>query len=138
MNLHRMIVRSIFEEISQIFRFIHPSDDNLETFSIGLYSLLLQAGSEFDKLLNLRLSQLDPTGSIGNADKRKDAFNRLQIENSFVEFIDWTSERRFDPFLDWGQGNELQWFTRYGNSKHDPKNLIQHATLNNVLLAASS
>lgn len=125
------------EELMQVARYIEFSEDNFNTYSIELASLILGAGSEIDVVAKQICKKLKPSskakniGQYGNqisAEMPTVGTFKLTLPKYGLElqpWVNWTAKPRKNPY----------WWTSYNKVKHERHNHFNQANLTNALNA---
>ena len=125
------------EELMQVARFIEFSEDNFNTYSVQLASLLLGAGSEIDVVAKQICRKLKPSSKAKNIGQYGNQISaeiptvgsfKLLVPKYGLEiqpWINWSVKPRKNPY----------WWTSYNKVKHERHNHFNQANLTNVLNA---
>ena len=137
-SVQRLLVLSIVDELRRTFRYLHPCDQNSNSYSIALYSTILQAASASERLIKLRCSELGIVYKVKLPEDRRVIADGLKLSGSSVMFHDWSGGRVFSPFLTWGSQGSTPWWDKYNAVKHDSANALQSSTLENAMYSVSA
>ena len=125
----------IQKDLQNLFEYVEPSDDNLNSYSFRIHDLLLRSCIEIEANCKAILKEniYNPTDKQGNPlpEKLWNIHNYRIINNTHhlssykVSIPIWDgTQSTFEPFANWA-GNatnaELSWYQAYNSSKHDRK-----------------
>lgn len=135
------------EELKTIFNYIEPCDENLETYSMQLYALLLRACTEVElncKLIlqanhqppNRRHYTMYDYKKIEQSSKLSKYIVKLRWRKSQGDTIDYTPSE-FHPFEEFGMNDahSPSWYQAYNAVKHNREQKFENANLCNCLNA---
>lgn len=131
------------EELKTIFNYIEPCDENLETYSMQLYALLLRACTEVELNCKLILKGNDQSHSNMTDYKILEQSSKL---SKYIVKLPWRrsigntpaySSLELKPFAEFGASNPHKpfWYTAYNDVKHDREEKFDQANLCNCLNA---
>lgn len=134
------------DDLKELFKFIEPSDANLETYSFRTLELLVRACIEVEANCKAILEANTYAGHRDNLninDFKIIEFSHF-LSQYTVKLPYWSgSESIRQPFAAWapttgkdGQ-KSLDWYRRYNKSKHDRANALSQATLGAVVDAVA-
>ena len=138
----------IQSDLIKLFEFIEPSDTNSATYSFRIHELLMRTCIEVEANFKAILQENIYTPIKRNGDPRPEKdwnINDFKIVNKShhlddysVEFPFWKGKKGIKrPFLDWKNGEPLNWYQAYNKAKHDRLMNFQEANFENLLLAFS-
>lgn len=125
------------EELMKVARYIEFSENNFNTYSIELASLLLGAGSEIDVVAKQICKKLKPSSKAKNIGQYGNQISaeiptvgtfKLLLPKYGLElqpWVNWSAKPRKNPY----------WWTSYNKVKHERHNHFNQANLTNVLNA---
>ena len=127
------------KDLSNLFEYNEPSDDNLNTYSHRTYELFLRICTEYEANSKAIL-----TANGYNVLRRLNITDYAKINNSSklseysVIFFNWRNNpKEFYPFRDFTNGNSLSWYSDYNQVKHDRHINFNLASFSNVMLSVS-
>lgn len=141
----------IQKDLQNLFEYVEPSDDNLNSYSFRIHDLLLRSCIEIEANCKAILKEniYNPTDKQGNPlpEKLWNIHNYRIINNTHhlssykVSIPIWDgTQSTFEPFANWA-GNatnaELSWYQAYNSSKHDRKSEFKKANFSNLLNAVA-
>jgi hypothetical protein len=133
-------------KVRNLFEYISPSTDNIETYSEQIGILLTIACFEIESNMTAILRE---NGYI-KYDKNHKLTDNLTMEDYkkiekshrlsdyIVRFPEWVGSSEFQPFSNWKNGQSLLWYTAYNKYKHDRVNNAKYATFLNLMEAYSA
>lgn len=141
---------NIEKELRNIFNYIEPDEDNKQTFSFELYSLLLRACTEVE--LNckqiLEANGATPIGKFFTMSDYKKLEKSSMLSKYKVVYQNWrqrnsdTKEleyirKEFYPFknFDISISKSPNWYTDYNSVKHNREGNLEKANLENCMNA---
>lgn len=132
--------RSFFliqEDIKRLFRYIEPADQNLQTYSLEIYQLLLRTATEIEANFKaiLRENKYKKNRNLNIFDYKK--INKSHHLDAYsAEFPIWTGVKKiYSPFESWKTQDTLDWYTAYNKCKHDRIRNLKLANFENLLKA---
>ena len=132
--------RSFFmiqEDIKKLFRYIEPADQNLQTYSLEIYQLLLRTATEIEANFKaiLRENEYNKSQNLNIHDYKKINHSH-HLDAYSAEFPIWTGEKRiYSPFKPWRTKDSLNWYMAYNQCKHDRIKNLHFANFENLLNA---
>lgn len=122
------------DDIINTSQYVHFHKDNLDTFSLKLYTQLFLSANIFERCItHIRNTK---RGNFGTWKKDSRITNKYKRTITIIQ-MDYS----FQPLLNFGEKNikdrKLEWWSAYNHVKHSLTNLNE-ATLKNVLHAAAS
>lgn len=126
----------IQKDLLLLFESIEPADQNLNTFSLRTFELLLRTCTEFEANCKsiFRANTYAGAGNWNITDyvKINKSHYLSQFEVRFPHWMGTKNERT--PFAAWDTGTHvLPWYQAYNKAKHDRATNLEHATLDNLL-----
>jgi hypothetical protein len=138
----------IQKDLQNLFEYIEPSDDNVDTYSFRIHELLMRTCIEIEANFKAILKE-----NIYNPlDKQKKPLpekkwnihnyrivNKTHHLSSYkVSIPIWDGTKSsFEPFSEWVSTTELSWYQAYNSSKHDRKSAFKKANFFNLLNAVA-
>lgn len=131
-----LIIRDLYE----VFNYIEPNDDNLQTYSHRIYELFLRTATEFESNCKGILKANGYAKEENRMNIKEDYFKIAQaarLSEYSVNFERWTSARIFQPFAAWNTTNyaSLPWYQGYNKVKHDRYANFREANMSNLMNA---
>jgi hypothetical protein len=127
-------------DIRSLFEFIHPSDNNLGTYSEHIGILLIRTCFEVETNLTAILRE---NGYAGKPDawNMKD-YNKIdqshRLSGYEVLLPEWTgTQNTVKPFEKWSSACKLDWYNAYNKFKHDRVANLSKATFRHLIDAWS-
>lgn len=135
----------IQEELLQLFEYIEPCDQNLETVSLKIQGLLIRVCIEIEANFTaiLKENQYSEKGNWRLDKDYKLIEYTHQLSAYKVKLPLWKGEHTVvTPFKNWSNKSDtnwhvLEWYQAYNKSKHDRHNHFDKATLRNLLHATA-
>ncbi len=127
-------------DLKELFNYVEPCCENLNTFSLRLYELLLRACTEFETNCKRILEDNGYVFGTNNPDIRDycKVNQATRLSEYEVEIDYWRPNSKvFKPFADWSNGHSLEWYSAYNHVKHDRQNKFDNACLKNVINAVA-
>lgn len=128
------------EDLEKVARYIEFSEDNYKTYSIELAHLLLASSSEVDIVLASLCKKLNPSGQNDHIGDYQTTIQNFKPEliNEKISIPRYGLE--LQPFINWDEGKDLNWWASYNKVKHHRDTHFEKANLKNTLnsLAALS
>ena len=122
------------KDLRALFEFIEPADQNLQTYSLRCYELLLRICTEVETNFKaiLRENTYSKSRNLTVADFYKvNTSHYLSDYDVWVPYWSGTDVRR--PFLAWSSGRaQLSWYVAYNEAKHDRVANLHLATFGQV------
>ena len=131
---------AIEKDLLQVFDFIEPDDQNLNTFSTRLYEIFLRASTEFESNCKLILSD---NGYTSNRDFNMGDYKKInqatRLSEYKIQLTIWANKPRFlEPLLPWSTGGTLDWYQKYNTVKHNRSREFHLANLENTVEAVAA
>ena len=133
--------RLILRDLNELFDYIEPCDDNLQTYSHRIYELFLRAATEFETNCKGVLKANDYSGPREEKDwSIKDYFKvarPTRLNEYKICFLRWATNHEFEPFVEWNPSRRetLSWYDSYNKVKHDRFTNFHKASLENLMNA---
>jgi len=126
------------DELKSSFNYIEPERDNLGCYGAKFVSLLTSVCVEFESLSKELISVFRPNAKVGDISNIKKNLLELfpNLDENEVR-ITRLNVSRF-PFNGWNDGSKLDWWSDYGQIKHNRIKSYHLANLNNVIDAMSA
>jgi hypothetical protein len=133
------------DDLKELFKFVEPSDANLETYSFRTLEILLRASVEVEANCKAILSAntYAKKQNLNMSDYAKLEFSHYLSEYK-VRMPYWSGNMSIrQPFKSWasttGSSGQkpLDWYQRYNSSKHDRAGALSDATLEAVIDAVA-
>lgn len=127
---------SIQSDLLNLFDFIEPADENVNTYSHKTQQLLFRACIEVEANLTAILKENGYVGSSGNMTmKHYSLVNHSHRLSPYrVRIPGWRGLRNIrQPFAAWGSGAPLPWYQAYNKTKHDRHENFHLATFDALI-----
>jgi hypothetical protein len=100
------------EDVLDLFSYVEPSDNNLETYSHRIQQLLMRACVEVEANLTAIFLDNEYAAAQGNLTMQQYRLNLSHRLSSYeVRVPSWQGARGLrKPFLSWGQAGSLSWY----------------------------
>ena len=125
----------IQKDLINLFEYIEPCDQNLETISFRTHELLMRVCIELEANFTaiLRENIFSKTGNLNISDYK--VINKTHRLSSYkVSLPIWKGDRKVrSPFKDWENDASLKWYQAYNKAKHDRHENFDKATFDNLL-----
>lgn len=124
------------QEMFKIFEFVEPSDTNLKCYSLQLHGLILKTCVELEAnfrniLKNNGYNRKRDSWSM-NDTKKLEKTHKLSYYKVHLPRYDGATNIR-QPFKNWKDNENLDWFNAYHGVKHDRVANFPDANLDNLL-----
>lgn len=124
-------------ELDSIFQFVHPSSENLNTYSHNIRNLLILICTEVEAQLKGVLKENIKVKKKIYSTKDYVKLNKILRLNEYeLEFSYYPSINKVAPFKNWDSispTKSLKWYNDYNAVKHDREDEFKRATLINVI-----
>lgn len=128
----------IFEELTNIFKVIEPSSDNMNVYGNALRNIIILSCTEIDAMLrNIMKSngyeKKNDNYSTNDYIKLKEI---LKIDDYVLSLNFFDSLGSFSPFKEWNKQSpttSIQWYDAYNKIKHNRDHNFAHANLRNAI-----
>lgn len=127
-------------DLLELFSYIEPADQNLETYSHRTQQLLMRACVEVEANFTAILkengykSKKKPNNWTMDDYKLVNYSHRLSSYE--VRLPEWAGTRGYrKPYEYWNMNSTLPWYKAYNESKHDRQNNFNQATINHLFEA---
>lgn len=143
---------NIEKELSNVFNYIEPSEDNKFVYSLEIYTLLLRACTEVE--LNCKLiMEANEAESIGKYFTMRDYIKLEQssrLSKYIVTYNNWRTkdnngrvmytQKILRPFENFGlkKPESPQWYCDYNQVKHNRERNLEKANLDNCMNAIAA
>lgn len=138
----------IQKDLQNLFEYIEPSDDNVNTYSFRIHELLMRTCIEIEANFKgiLKENIYNPVDNKGRPlPEKKWNIHHYRIVNKThhlssykVSIPIWDGKQSsFNPFAQWATNPELSWYQAYNSSKHDRKSAFKKANFSNLLNAVA-
>lgn len=139
-NDRRVLCRSykiLEDDLRRIFEFVEPCDDNLGTYSIRIYELVLRAATEFETNCKRILAKnAYPKNNNLNIHDYRKLDSAMKLSDYEVKINIWQENNKIvSPFSAWKSNKILGWYRAYNDVKHDRKQNFSEASLSNMIEA---
>lgn len=125
----------IQKDLINLFEYIEPSVQNLETYSFKTHELLMRTCIEIEANFTaiLRENIFSKNGNLNINDYK--IINKTHHLSSYkFSLHTWKGSLNVRmPFRDWKDGKPLKWYQAYNQSKHDRHENFSKATFGNLL-----
>jgi hypothetical protein len=134
----------IQSDLTRLFEYIEPSDQNLDTYSYRIHELFMRTCIEVEANFKAILKEniFNPKDKNGDPRPEKrwnihdymkvNKTHRLSSYKIHVPIWDGT-QSIYEPYKEWIGSNELLWYQAYNKSKHDRQVEFKHANLKNLM-----
>jgi hypothetical protein len=126
---------SLCEDAEKTTRFVEPTPDNFNTYSIEYARLYLAIGSEVDVVAKLLCEKIKPTAKVKNIDDYRPVILAAFPDLPAVQVVVPRHEISFTPWLGWQTGVNPLWWTKHNAVKHARHKSFKEANLENTLNA---
>lgn len=137
-------IRAFFliqEDILELFKYVEPSNQNLDTVSLKIHSLLTRICIEVEANFTaiLRENGYSNRNSWNLASDYKLIQFSHKLSDYYVKFPTWKGSKKIRrPFENWENTQRenwfsLEWYKAYNKSKHDRHANFELATFDNLL-----
>lgn len=125
------------DDVIRISRYIEPTQDNFESYSLELARILFSAASEVDVVAKRLCKKLDSNSRADNITKYKQ-----DILDHYPQIISSTAEiPRFgltlEPWEKWSTDDSPLWWRAYNRVKHQRHTHFSEASLKHTLNAVA-
>jgi hypothetical protein len=122
-------------EIRNLFEFIHPSDENLGTYSEHIGILLVRACFEVETNLKAVLRE---NGYSSPKNMTMNDYKKVELSHKIsgyeVLLPEWTGTKNtVCPFQNWSSSGSLDWYNAYNKFKHDRVANLAEATFKHLI-----
>jgi hypothetical protein len=126
----------IQKDLQTLFEYIHPADQNLNTYSFRTYEMLLRICTEIEA--NFKAIFRANTYSMPNGSWNIRDYVKIDQSHYLSEYVVkipyWTAGTPVrEPFAEWKNGHTLAWYRAYNTSKHDRAQELRAATFASVI-----
>lgn len=132
-------LKLIVNDLGNIFEYIEPCNDNLNTYSHRTYELFLRTCTEFEANCKsiLKANGYSKTGTLNIQDYYK-IDKSSKLSDYKVKLNIWKPNSKiYMPFSDWKDGYSLKWYQDYNKVKHDREENFKYASLENLVQAVT-
>src|SRR5258708_6338610 len=124
------------EDVLDLFSYVEPSDQNLETYSHRIQQLLMRACVEVEA--NLTAIFLDNEYAAAQGNLTMQQYRLINISHRLssyeVRVPSWQGAHGVrKPFLSWGHAGSLSWHQAYNTSKHNRHENFKLATFDALI-----
>lgn len=137
-RLHWNHFLALQEDFGTCARYVEPSTDNDETFSIEFARLLMAATQEIDVVLKMLCALLDATSNASKINPYEKVIQRHLPELKDATICVPRYGRVLKPWQDWSIDSPPAWWTANNKVKHKRNEHFRRANLGNTLLALSA
>lgn len=125
----------IQKDLLNLFEYIEPCEQNLQTISFRTHELLMRTCIEIEANFTaiLRENIYSKKGNLNIGDY--EIINKSHRLSAYKFSLPvWKGDKKIrSPFKDWENGKPLKWYQAYNKSKHDRHENFDKATLDNLL-----
>ena len=132
----------IQKDLLTLFEYVHPSDKNLQSFSLRIHELLMRTCIEIEANFKAILKS-----NSYNANNRWDIkdYRLVNITHHLDDYViiipSWRGDfKRVKPFIEWKDAQHKggpSWYKAYNKSKHNRHEEFEVANLENLVYAVT-
>ncbi len=131
------------KELKDIFSSVSPHENNLHTFSEDIFSSFHLTCTNFENLSKYLLSRTNLSRKLPKNYVLKDYKEYIVHKNLLnvgTRLFYWEGKKEMKsyPFKEFNNGETLSWFTSYNKVKHNYKEYMEEANLENLITAISA
>ena len=132
-HIHWNYFLALENDLEVVSRYIEFIEENFDTYSIELASLLFSSSSEIDVIMKELCGMLAPGQKAKNIDNYRDIIKRHKPD--FVDEPVYISRYALtlNPWINWRRDLNPRWWKSYNNVKHKRNLYFNEANLKNVL-----
>jgi len=124
------------EDVLDLFSYVEPSDENLNTYSHRIQQLLMRACVEVEA--NLTAIFLDNRYTAARGNLTMQQYKLINISHRLssyeIRVPSWQGEQGVrKPFIKWGENKSLSWYKAYNESKHNRHENFKLATFDALI-----
>jgi hypothetical protein len=134
---HWQYFLAIESDVEITTRYIQPTRDNFNTYSIEFARILLSAGSEIDVVAQVLCRKLDGQSGADNIEKYREQITAKYPLLPTMRVIVPRYGFYLEPWRDWERGKTPLWWRSYNKVKHERDAHFSDANLQNTLLAVA-
>lgn len=129
---------SLENDLMNTVNYVHPSVDNLKTFSSQYSKIILTCAIEFESISKNFVKHISSDNKTGNIGDIKQSLLKEfpNIHKNIVSMQKY--EIKVEPFKEWATNNKLTWWDSYINIKHNRHKNFKEANLDNALHSLSA
>ncbi|MFM2317692.1 MAG: hypothetical protein RLZZ215_313 [Pseudomonadota bacterium] len=132
-KIHWNYFLALERDLEVVSRYIEFSDGNFSVYSIELAHLLFAASSEVDVVAKSFCCLVEPTSDPKNINQYREILLPKIPDFTTIEISVPRYELRSQPWLNWADRKNPDWWRSYNNVKHKRDAHFHEATLKNVL-----
>ncbi len=126
---------NIESDLNRIFKYVEPSQDNLDVYSSELIKIIILSCTEFENIIKI-IGKLDGEG-LGNMSDYKEYILK-HIDKIWLREIQVDGyPLKYNPFDAWPSG-ELNWWNAYTGLKHNRRENFTKGTFANALYSTGA
>ncbi|WP_166145216.1 hypothetical protein [Methylosinus sp. RM1] len=134
-------LHALVEQIQQIFRTVHPVEENYRSFGHEVRNTLILACMEAEAQWKNILIESHYAIDRPNTNDYVKLLNAMKLDEYEVGFPYYPWLEPIAPFKDWSDGcptRSLDWYNAYNLVKHDRERMFREATLKRALDAVTA
>lgn len=136
-------LRILLDKLDELFLFIEPQGNGINTYSYRTRELLILACTEVENSWTkyLQVSGVEPNGRNYNTNDYVKLLEPLYLKEFKINLKIKSSLQDIIPFDGWRNQNptaSLDWYNAYNQTKHDRESHFDKATLQNCIKAISA
>lgn len=132
----------LLKDYQSLLEYVHPCEENKQTFSHRTYELLLRSCTEFESLAKHGAVELNliAAGDYPHIGELSALFDALELRGTEVGILPWEPSTWFvAPLVSWtARPHGLAWYRAYNEVKHNRSRSFSKATLENVSLSLAA
>jgi len=134
---HWLSFLTLYKDLEDSIRYVHPAEDNYKVYSLRFYELLLRAATEFESICKEKIIELNLNKKANYKYGIKDYFllNKhfdYKLAKVRVGFL-FPKVKFIQPLKNWKEKHILEWYQAYNEVKHNRNTKFAQANLENVL-----
>lgn len=141
MRLVEQALRLIIDKLDELFIYIEPDVNGLQTYSHKTRELLILASTEVENFWKYYMDKSNTQPLNGRTFSTKDyvkLVDKLHLKEYEFTLKAYSNVQPIKPFENWNSinpTNSLDWYDAYNKTKHDRDNYFSEATLLNCIKA---
>jgi hypothetical protein len=136
-------IEALFESLAQIFRVVHPTEDNLETYGSAIRDLIILACTEVESQWKgvLKANHVPAIGGDYSTKDYVKLYAPMQLNSYELALIRYPDLRATAPLRGWDVNRStksLKWYDVYNKVKHDREGNFKEASLQHAIEAVAA
>jgi len=129
---------SLENDFMNTVNYVHPSQENLNTFSSQYSKIILTCAIEFESISKIFVKHISSDNRAGNIGDIKQSLLREfpNIHSNIVSMQKYGI--KMQPLEEWGTNQRLNWWSSYTSIKHNRHKNFNKANLENTLNSLSA